>query len=130
MSLVRCHIKHVSEPRLGFVQFRILANIERGIDNAKVISDLHGVSQAAISKTVEGLVGEGLMSRHINQNDRRCVKLGLTSKGRKIVNSIKLDASKSFEDNLNLLNENEKRKLICALECLESFFVKIQESKT
>lgn len=130
MSNVRCYIKSASEPELGFVQFRILANIERGIDTARHIADLHGVSQAAISKTVEALVNDGLLVRKQNKNDRRCVKLILTTKGKKAVKEIKSDASMAFESTLNLLSKKEKVELISALECLESFFMKIQENKT
>ncbi len=130
MSNVRCYIKDASGPNLGFTQFRILANIDRGTNTAKQIAELHGVSQPAISKTVETLVSEGFLTRHQNKNDRRCIKLKLTGKGNKEVNGIKSDASKLFEAKLNLLNKKEKLELVSALQCLESFLVKIQEDKS
>jgi DNA-binding MarR family transcriptional regulator len=129
MSNVRCHVKKACDPEFGFVQFRILSNVGRGIDTAKVIADLHGVSQAAISKTVDNLVNQDFLKRHVNKDDRRCVKLELTPKGIKTIENIKLDASKAFEPTLNLLNKDEKLELVSALECLDSFFLKIQENK-
>lgn len=129
MSHVRTHIREASLPDLGFSQFKILANIERGVDTASCIAELHGVSRPAVSKMVDGLVNSNLLSREESADDRRTIKLKLTPKGCATIKEIKKEASKSFEGNLNLLTPAEKVELVAALECLDSFFTKIQENK-
>ena len=131
MSMVRCHIKRASEPSfLSFSKFRVLANIERGINTAGELADLHGVSQPAISKLVDSLVNEGFLTRHSNGSDRRVVELQITASGKRAIKKIKTQASKTFEPYMHLLNKSEQNELIDALRCLESFFVKVQEERS
>jgi DNA-binding MarR family transcriptional regulator len=129
MSLVRCHVKKASEPELSFAKFRVLANINRGIQTVGEIADLHGVSQPAISKLVESLVCEDFLTRHDHISDRRVIELRLTPIGRAKIKYIKSAAGQSFEPYLEMLSEKEKSELNVALECLDSFFIKIQEKK-
>lgn len=129
MSLVRCYIKMASKSDFGFSKFRILANISRGVNTTKEISELHGVSQPAISKLVDGLVNEDLVSRHYSSKDRRVIKLRLTSLGVKKHKKIISEASRNFEPSLDLLSEKEAKELQRALRTLDLFFEKIQERK-
>lgn len=130
MSMVRCHVKKASEPEFSFAKFRVMANIKRGIDSVGEIAELHGVSQPAISKLVDSLVQESFIQRKKSSLDRRIQTLKLTPLGVKRLSSIKNSASKSFEPLLRTLNEKEKKELTNALDCLDKFFIKIQESKS
>ncbi len=56
MRLLRQEMRLEASGVLTVPQFRILANINRGLDSINAISKLHGVSQPAMSRMVEGLV--------------------------------------------------------------------------
>jgi len=129
MSVVRAHIKKASEPDFSFAKFRVLANVNRGIRTVSEIAELHGVSQPAISKLVDCLVNEDFLSRHTHLADRRISDLKLTAKGKKQLQKMRSSASKTFEPSLCLLSNKEQTELKQALNCLESFFIKIQGEK-
>lgn len=129
MSMVRCHIKRVSDSSFSFSKYRILANVKRGITTVSEIAELHGVSQPAISKLVNSLVEEGYLSRHESLLDRRVTMLKLTKEGTKQFQKIKNEASKNFESKFDVLNKSELAELNRALQCLDNFFDKVQESR-
>ena len=103
MSLVRCHVRKASEPDLSFAKFRVLANINRGIQTVGEIAELHGVSQPAISKLVESLFTDKLVTRHDHISDRRIIELRLTPAGLAKIKCTKLAAGETFEPYLDCL---------------------------
>lgn len=130
MSMVRCHVKREVEPEFSFAKFRVLANISRKINRIGDIADLHGVSQPAISKLVDLLVKDRLVLKNSCEIDKRVTELALTSKGEERLEHYRTQASIAFNPLLKLLNNKEKNELSKALETLDKFFIKVQESKS
>jgi DNA-binding MarR family transcriptional regulator len=127
MSLIRSHIKNASGAELSFPQFRVLANINRGLTTISEIAANQCISQPGISKLVDGLVVDGLLKRSESTLDRRVIQLELTKLGREKFKIVKSIATKNFEPNLNILTNKELSDVMKSLECLEKFFNKVQK---
>jgi DNA-binding MarR family transcriptional regulator len=61
---------------------------EQGETTAAALSESMGLDKSTLSRTVDGLVGIGLLERRENPDDRRYTLLSLTSQGRKICDEI------------------------------------------
>ncbi|MCO4753072.1 MAG: MarR family transcriptional regulator [Bacteriovoracaceae bacterium] len=127
MHLFRSYIEESIAEELSLPQFRVLANLNRGLKHISEIAQMHCVSQPAVSKLVDSLVVMELVSRHPVPEDRRSIELKLTAKGRSTFQKSKKRASKMFSSKLAGLNKKELDELNRSLSCLESFIQKVKE---
>lgn len=126
MRLLRHEMRLEASGILTVPQFRILANINRGLDSINAISKLHGVSQPAMSRMVEGLVERGLVCKEQTDKDRRCYKLSLSGEGAELFKSIRM----STRGRLGQMAKNKGmpvEKLVEALETLKEFVDQFEE---
>lgn len=89
MRAIRSDMRGVASPELSVAQFRILARLARESHSNKELAEWAGVSTAAMSRTIEVLVGRGYVLRKTAENDRREVVLGLSTAGKKKYETIK-----------------------------------------
>jgi DNA-binding MarR family transcriptional regulator len=94
MRTVSRTLYHVGENSLtasglSFAQYRILMHLlfsermeGRSDLNPSEISDRHGVSRNTISSLIRNLEAEGLIARHLDEQDRRRFNICLTENGR------------------------------------------------
>jgi MarR family transcriptional regulator, organic hydroperoxide resistance regulator len=66
---------------LSFQQFRILQRVERGVTSLTALADLAKRRPSTISKSVDSLVRQGLLTREPAPSDRRTMVLTLTAPG-------------------------------------------------
>jgi MarR family transcriptional regulator, organic hydroperoxide resistance regulator len=66
---------------LSFQQFRILQRVERGVTSLTALADLAKRRPSTISKSVDSLVRQGLLTREPAPSDRRTMVLTLTTPG-------------------------------------------------
>jgi DNA-binding MarR family transcriptional regulator len=66
---------------LSFQQFRILQRVERGATSLTALADLAKRAPSTISKSVDSLVRQGLLTREPAPSDRRTMVLTLTAPG-------------------------------------------------
>ena len=66
---------------LSFQQFRILQRVERGATSLTALADLAKRRPSTISKSVDSLVRQGLLTREPALSDRRTMVLTLTAPG-------------------------------------------------
>jgi DNA-binding MarR family transcriptional regulator len=106
-------------------QYRILANIRRGIDQVGEIAERHGVSQPAMSKMVEGLVQKRLVRRVPHPCDRRQIHLHLTPKGDRFFEETRKKAQLQLSRNIHTLQlqERDRRELLRALCSIEEMLL-------
>lgn len=107
MQIVRGEIKLITGSQLSFREFRILANIRRGLNHVGEIALHHGVKQPVITRLVDELVAKGFVSRIHDGNDRRKINLSLTDAGLGKFKDIKASASKNFIKKMNNLSDDE-----------------------
>lgn len=100
-----------------FILQRIYANT-RGGCNVSLISEQMGVSNAAISQTLDLLVQEGLVTRTEDPQDRRHKRILLTDQGEKIVHE-SLEAEQTWLlDRITDFSDEERALLTEALQLL------------
>jgi DNA-binding MarR family transcriptional regulator len=75
-----------------------------------------GLDKSTVSRTVDGLVNNGLLDRTIPAENRRMATLQLTDTGKDICNTINCTNDKYFEDTLSILSDSEQKELIRLLE--------------
>ncbi len=119
MHQIRMEVRAVARRTLTVPQFRILANIARGMSRVGQIANHHGVSQPAMSKMVEGLVRRGLIARAPHPGDRRRIELRLTKSGEALYRSVRRSAERKLEQIVAALDAGERRQLTNGLKQIE-----------
>ncbi len=99
-------------------QFQVLRRIRRGFDSVSAIADDARTSRPAISKTVDGLVNRGLVSRLTDSADRRHIRLSLTEEGARVMNGIFDETNAWLDSKLSSLSATEQKQLVQALDLL------------
>ena len=120
MSFLSQTIKDCALEGLGVTQFRILSNIDNGINRVKDIAEINGVSQPAISKMVELMVNKDLLHRQKDGEDRRSSVLALTLKGREIYRGVEMMAADKVLERLSNIDDNEVAEIEQALTKIEA----------
>jgi len=112
---VKGEIQAVSKGRLTHPQYRILANINRGVNTVSQIALNQGVSQPAMSKMVNMMVDRGLIERSSQSEDRRQIILKMSPKGLSLFRDLKAKAAQNFSVKLEKLSASERDHLAHAL---------------
>ena len=80
------------------------------------------LSAGAVTELVEGLVGEGLVRRDTDPDDRRAVVLALTAEGRRARERCELAASSAVAQVLGRLTPSQRRRLRATFSDLNAAF--------
>lgn len=79
-------------------QCHVLLELERlGAASLLELTEALGLSKGTVSRTVDGLVGLGLVSRETDESDRRRVSLTLTKQGLVTLNQINKWSDRNVE---------------------------------
>lgn len=119
MQLLRVEMRKGRGDYLTVPQFRVLASISRGINQNKLLAERLGVSEAAMSRMIDVLVNENLIKKGIDADDRRHMKLSLTSEGNKIFKAIKGEARLRLKDKVGAISNHDVELIIVGLETLQ-----------
>lgn len=123
LRLVVRRILHVSmigfwrfakERGLSMTQMVILRHVHantRGGCNVSFISEQMGLTNAAISQTLDRLVDQGLVSRTEDLQDRRSKRIQLTPEGEHLM-AESMEAQQSWVTNLLVLLDDQEKELI------------------
>jgi DNA-binding MarR family transcriptional regulator len=107
---------------LSVEQFQVLRRIRRGFDSVSALAEEGRTSRPAVSKTVDGLVNRGLVSRLTDTQDRRHIRLSLTEEGARVMNGIFRQADDWLESRFARLTAAECEQLASALDLLQKTF--------
>ena len=88
--------------------------------SVKELAEALGVSLPATSRTVESLLGRGLLLRREDEHDRRVKRVGLTAAGREAVMRLNGARLADLEQFVSTLTERERRRVAAALTALFS----------
>lgn len=123
MNWIRTEMRADMKEELTVPQFRILANIFRGNNVACDIAKSQGISQAATSKMIDGLVAKGYVEREANVDDRRHFHLNLTVAGDAFFKKTRKSAQVKLKEQIKCLDENDRENLARGLMVLEKLFL-------
>jgi DNA-binding MarR family transcriptional regulator len=107
---------------LSVEQFQVLRRIRRGFDSVSALAEEGRTSRPAVSKTVDGLVNRGLVSRLTDAQDRRHIRLSLTEEGARVMNGIFKQADDWLEARFARLTAAEREQLASGLDLLQKTF--------
>jgi DNA-binding MarR family transcriptional regulator len=80
------------------------------------LAEKTGVTRATISGLLDGLQKDGLIERHPDPEDRRLIRVYLTSAGQSFLDKIRPAYSRWFTSIVEPLNEQERQQLVFLLE--------------
>jgi DNA-binding MarR family transcriptional regulator len=88
-----------------------------------------GLDKSTISRTIDGLVNNGLVDRTIPSENRRMATIQLTDAGKDICTSINCFNDKYFSDTLSVLRDSEKEDLVRLLEKVTARMAEIRAAE-
>lgn len=107
---------------LSINQFRVLFFVQMGHVSSAYLARHLGVTPAAMSKMVEGLVQVELLRRDSLAGDRRQVKLCLTRQGQSVVKRVRQQVEARMQAHLDELPTKEQKQIEEALLLLKKVF--------
>ena len=111
-----------------FTLRQIHAHEQQGGCNISMISSHLGVTNAAVSQSLDQLVQQGLALRIEHPQDRRSKRLSLTPQGREVLQG-GLDAQQGWMDILQQLTDDEAAQLSAALRLLAEKLAQLENTK-
>jgi DNA-binding MarR family transcriptional regulator len=123
MRAIRTQVQYHGSPGLSVSQFRALTFLEQ--HEGASLSDVAGhagVVLPSMSKLVEGLVVQKLVSREFCAEDRRCVMLKLTPHGRALLHVARASTQAYLIRVFETLPPSECLTLVEAMEILRPLF--------
>ena len=127
MQLIRVEMRHGRGSDISIPQFRSLAFVQRHPDSSlSSLAEHLGLTLPSVSKLVDGLVKQKLITRQESMADRRRLTLMLTQIGASIVDSARAGAQASLAKRLEKLSEVELETVCQAMQILRPIFVQDQ----
>jgi DNA-binding MarR family transcriptional regulator len=105
------------EDRVSVTQLRVLVLVAtRGPLNLSAVAEALGVHASNATRTVERLVTAGFLDRRDAPDDRRNVRLTLTKKGQRLVDSVFNHRRAAIAQVVDRMPESKRRALTAAFE--------------
>lgn len=96
---------------------RLMFLVQEGKGQSQ-IADILQISLPAVSKMINGLEERGLINRSMAE-DKRCVRLKLTGRGKKNLDTISREVEKDLNRALSRLSPEERQSLSEGLKALD-----------
>src|SRR5215510_12926458 len=123
LQSIRMEMRRGRGAELSIPQFRTLRFIQRHPDSSlSDLADHLGLTLPSVSKLVDGLVKQKLISRKESAEDRRKITLLLTETGASIVDSARADARANLAKKLKGLSDNDLETISQAMLILHPIF--------
>ena len=123
MQSIRVEMRRGRSSEISIPQFRTMRFIQRHPDSS--LSDLAehlGLTLPSVSKLVDGLVKQKLVSRKVSSEDRRRVTLLLTETGTSMVDSARAAARSNLTEKLKRLSDSDLETISQAMQILHPLF--------
>jgi DNA-binding MarR family transcriptional regulator len=117
--------KGISDPRMGILM-RLLIDEKMGIGEPSTptgLSKTRNVSKNTISALVRGLEEQGLVTREIDEYDKRVFRLRITDKGRDLVLEDTPRKARELNSMIDILSSEEQEQLIGLLDKLRKSMI-------
>ena len=124
VQAIRIEMRRGRGTDLSIPQFRTMAFVQRNPDaSLSDLADHLGLTLPSVSKLVDGLVKQKLISRQESTVDRRQLRLVLTPNGESIVNSVREGALANLTKIISRLSRDELGTIQQAMELLSPLFI-------
>jgi MarR family transcriptional regulator for hemolysin len=124
VQAIRVEMRRGRGSDISIPQFRSLAFIQRNPDSSlSDVAEHLGLTLPSVSKLVDGLVKQKLVSRLASTTDRRRLTLALTQAGTAIMNSSRAAAQAELAAKISSLSGAELETICQAMQLLRPVFV-------
>lgn len=123
IQAIRVEMRRGRGSDISIPQFRTLGFIQRNPDSSlSNLAEHLGLTLPSVSKLVDGLVKQKLVTRRESMADRRMLTLVLTKAGASIVDSARADAQANLAQKLGRLSIDELETICQAMKLLRPIF--------
>lgn len=119
MRFIREQMRISARSQLTVPQFRILARLSRDQAGNGELADWMGVSPPTMSRMLRPLIKRKLVTRKIDQKNKRQIILGLTESGQEIYQQIRNEVLLKFSKKISSLGSKKKTDLSEGLAILQ-----------
>jgi DNA-binding MarR family transcriptional regulator len=121
-------VKTLREHGLTIGRWQVLSVLSR-FDGSRIgtIADLSGGEQPAVSRVVDQMERDGLVTRRPALDDSRAVQVWITKGGRKLLDELMPHAERFVDRMVRTLSEKEISNMT---SCLERLFSDLQEDES
>ena len=124
VQAIRVEMRRGRGSDISIPQFRTLRFIQKNPDSSlSHLAEHLGLTLPSVSKLVDGLVKQKLITRKESTTDRRMLTLMLTQSGAAIVDSARDDARINLAQKLKHLSDEELETVSQAMQLLRPIFV-------
>jgi DNA-binding MarR family transcriptional regulator len=124
IQAIRVEMRRGRGSDISIPQFRTLRFIQRKPDSSlSHLAEHLGLTLPSVSKLVDGLVKQKLVTRKESAADRRKLTLMLTQAGASIVDSARAGARENLAQKLNSLSDDDLKTILQAMQILRPIFV-------
>ena len=123
MRGIRAQMRRHRTPGLSLPQFRVLTFLDRhaGASLSDVAEHI-GVTLPSMSKMVDGLVEQKLVTRKFDAADRRRATLALTRRGRTVLSTARAHTQTYLAQQFESLPASKRAVIVRAMEILRPIF--------
>ena len=130
MRAIRSDLRSHRTADLSIPQFRILNFINRNPQaSLSSLADHIGLTLPTMSKMVDGLVAREWVTRQASPGDRRQVLLGLTGRGKAMLDQAVAKTQASLADKLSTLSSTDRDTVFEAMKCMQAIFITEREAR-
>lgn len=123
MRDIRCEMRSRRTAELAVPQFRTMIFVDQNKGaSLSEAADHIGLTLPSMSKMVDNLTRSGLMTREEHPKDRRRVKLAITSRGLKILETSKKGTIKYLAEKLNGVSPKDLETIAKAVKAMQPIF--------
>lgn len=97
----------------------LLGVVRSGPVRLSELAESEGINPTMLSRTVAGMVQDGLLDRSSDEGDRRAAWVEATAAGRKLAERMRRERTRAVDQALETLSEPERRHIEKALPALE-----------
>jgi DNA-binding MarR family transcriptional regulator len=124
MQAIRVEMRQARDLNISIPQFRTLRFIQRNPDSSlSSLAEHLGLTLPSVSKLVDGLVKQKLVTRKTSTTDRRQLTLMLTPSGTSIVDSAIASARSNLAKKLEHLSTDELELISQTMQLLHPIFI-------
>ena len=128
VQAIRVEMRRGRDSNISIPQFRTLRFIQRNPDSSlSHLAEHLGLTLPSVSKLVDGLVKQKLVTRKESTADRRRLTLVLTQAGASIVDAARAGARANLAKKLADLSNDELKTISQAMQLLHPIFINQSE---
>ncbi len=103
---------------MNFSQYIVMKNLRNGPAMSSSLADCAAINAGAMTRVIDSLIEQGLVTRTPSEQDRRVMHVDLTAQGRKIAKQMEVCGLRTLECALADISDRRLSELFHTLETI------------